>query len=207
MARKADPNRKTNIIRAAMQVFAQKGYAAARIVDVAVTAGMGKGTIYQYFKGKEDLFFAVFQHVMQESDVPVAAALAAEHGSVSEKLRAITDSLITLWLEKIELYSLTMEFWSATTAHVGRERFRTSFQTAYQMFREEMAALIAEGVRQGEFLPDCRPYEVAAGLIGILDALVLQTWLDNSFDALKVARVCLDTLLRGLRTPQHEEAI
>ncbi len=197
MARKADPNRKTNIIRAAMQVFAQKGYAATRIIDVAVAAGMGKGTIYEYFDSKEDLFYAVFQQVMQESNAPVAAALAAEHDTVSEKLHAVTDSLITVWLEKIELYSLTMEFWSATTTHIGRERFRTTFQTGYQMFRQEMAALITEGVRTGEFLPDCRPNEMAAGLIGMLDALVLQTWLDNAFDALKVARVCLDTLLRG----------
>jgi len=203
MARKADPDKKNNIIQAAIRVFAQKGYAATRVVDVAVAAGIGKGTIYEYFKSKEDLFFALFQQVMQDSEAPVAEVMASQYGSVSEKLRAITESLINLWLEKIELYSLTMEFWSATTAHVGRERFRSTFQFVYQTFRQTMAALIEEGVQQGEFSPDCRPYETAAGLVGMWDALVLQAWLDNSFDALAAAKACLENMLRGMRDPRN----
>lgn len=198
MARKADPQKKQNIIQAAIRTFAQKGYATTRIIDVAVAAGIGKGTIYEYFKSKEDLFFAVFQQMMQDSEIFVADALASEHGCIADQLRAISDGLIHFWLEKIELYSLTLEFWSATTAHVGRERFRHAFQTAYRTFRQNMAALIKEGVDRGEFSPDCRPYEVAAGLIGMLDALVLQAWLDNSLNAPEAARFCIGSLLRGV---------
>ena len=201
MARKADPDKKDNIIRAAVRVFALKGYAATRIIDVARAAGIGKGTIYDYFKSKEDLFFAVFQQVTQEAQTPVLAALTAHHGSVSAKLKAMAESLVLFWLDKIELYALTMEFWSATTVHVGRERFKAAFQTAYETFRQELAALIREGVSKGEFSPECHPYEVSSGLIGMLDALVLQAWLDSNFDALKTARACLDSLLRGLEAP------
>ncbi len=75
MARKADPEKKANIIGAAILVFAQKGYAATRIIDVAREAGIGKGTIYEYFSSKEDLFFSVFQQVMQETEIKMAAAV------------------------------------------------------------------------------------------------------------------------------------
>jgi AcrR family transcriptional regulator len=207
MARKADPDKRDNIIRAAIQVFARKGYAAARIIDVALAAGIGKGTTYEYFSSKEDLFFAVFQQVMQESEAPMEAALESGNGSVARRLKMLGEGLISVWLGKLELYSLVMEFWSATTASASRERFKTAFQKGYQDFRQVLAALIQEGMDKGEFSPTCRPAEVASGLIGMWDALLLQAWIDNTFDALGTSRVCLEVMLRGLSCVQDKESI
>jgi len=198
MARKADPEKKDNIIAAAILVFAQKGYAAARIIDVARAAGIGKGTIYEYFSSKEDLFFSVFQQVMQETEIQIAAAAESGSGSVGQRLKGMADGLISTWLEKLDLYSLVMEFWSAATASASRERFKTTFQAGYQAFRQAIAALINEGVAKGEFSPACSPLEVASGLIGMWDALLLQAWVDNTFDALGTSRICLDVMLKGL---------
>lgn len=206
MARKADPDKKQNIIRAAILTFAQKGYTATRIIDVARAAGIGKGTIYEYFKSKEDLFFAVFQQVMQDAEAPMAAAVARRSGSVSQRLKILAEGLISTWLDKLELYSLMMEFWSATMVSVTRERFKTAFQDAYQAFRLSIAALIEEGMAGGEFAPASKPVEVASGLIGMWDALLLQAWVDNRFDALASARVCLDMMLQGLRCQKDTEA-
>jgi AcrR family transcriptional regulator len=206
MARKADPDKKDNIIRAAILTFAQKGYAATRIIDVAHAAGIGKGTIYDYFKSKEDLFFAVFQQVMQDSEAPMAAAVGSQSGSVSQRLKMLAEDLISTWLGKLELYSLVMEFWSATTASVSRDRFKTAFQDGYHAFRLSLAALIEEGVAGGEFAPACRPVEVASGLIGMWDALLLQAWVDTTFDALGSAQACLDIMLQGLRGQKDKEA-
>ena len=196
MARKADPEKKNNIIAAAIRVFSQKGFAGARIIDVARDADIGKGTIYEYFQSKEDLFFAVFQQVMHESEISMAAS--GESDNVSQNLKSMGDALISTWLDKLELYSLVMEFWSATTASASRDRFKSTFQAGYQAFRQSIAALIREGILKGEFSPDCHPAEVASGLIGMWDALLLQAWLDNTFDALTSSRVCLDVMLRGL---------
>jgi AcrR family transcriptional regulator len=205
MARKADPNKKTNIIRSAIRVFAQKGYAATRIIDVAAAAGIGKGTIYEYFNSKEDLFFAVFRQLSQDSEASTTKMMASEHKTATEKLKAVAEGLINFWMDRIEIYSLTMEFWSATTAHSGRDEFITTFRIFYQTFRQDVATIIEEGMKTGEFSPNCRPYELASGLIGMLDALVLQAWLDSSLDAMKTARVCLDSLLRGLRPAAEKE--
>jgi AcrR family transcriptional regulator len=206
MARKADPDKKENIIRAAILTFAQKGYAATRIIDVARAAGIGKGTIYEYFKSKEDLFFAVFQQVMQDSEAPMAAAVGSQSGSVSQRLKVLAEGLISTWLAKLELYSLVMEFWSATTASTSRDRFKAAFQDGYQAFRLSIAALIEEGVARDEFIPACKPVEVASGLIGMWDALLLQAWVDDTFDALGSALSCLDIMLQGLRSPKDKEA-
>ncbi len=206
MARKADPEKKDNIIGAAILVFARKGYAATRIIDVARTAGIGKGTIYEYFSSKEDLFFSVFRQVMQETEIQMAAAVESGSGSVARRLGGLADGLISVWLEKLDLYSLVMEFWSAATASASRERFKTTFQVGYQAFRQTIAALINEGVAKGEFSPACRPVEVASGLIGMWDALLLQAWVDNTFDALGTSRICLDVMLQGLRSLEDQES-
>ena len=45
------------ILAAALGVFSEKGFAAAKIIDIAAAAKVGKGTIYEYFRSKDDLFF------------------------------------------------------------------------------------------------------------------------------------------------------
>jgi AcrR family transcriptional regulator len=206
MARKADPEKKDSIIGAAMLVFAQKGYAATRIIDVARAAGIGKGTVYEYFSSKEDLFFSVFQQVMRATDLQMAAAVESRSGTVSERLKVMADGLIIAWLDKLDLYSLVMEFWSAATASASREHFKRTFQAGYQAFRQTIAALIEEGVARGEFSQSCRPQEVASGLIGMWDALLLQAWVDEAFDALGTSRTCLDVMLKGLHTLEYQES-
>jgi|GEM_PF-186737 len=207
MARKADPEKKANIIGAAILVFAQKGYAATRIIDVARAAGIGKGTVYEYFRSKEDLFFSVFQQVMQDTEIQMVAAAQSGSGGVAQRLKVLSDALISAWLDKLDLYSLVMEFWSAATASASRERFKNTFRTGYQAFRHTIAALIQEGVAQGELSQTCRPVEVASGLIGMWDALLLQAWVDSSFDALGTSRVCLEVMLKGLGNLQDRESI
>ena len=207
MARKTDPDKKDNIIRAAIQVFAKRGYAATRIIDVARAAGIGKGTIYEYFRSKEDLFFAVFQQVMMDSEAPMTTAVASGRSSVSQRLKILGEGLISSWLGKLDLYSLTMEFWSATTVSASRERFKAAFQEAYRTFRQALASLIQEGMDSGEFASASRPLEVASGLIGMWDALLLQAWLDNTFDALGTSRTCLEVMLRGLAGREEKESL
>lgn len=206
MARKSDPAKRDNIIDAAIQVFAQKGYAAARIIDVARMAGIGKGTVYEYFSSKEDLFFCVFQKVMQESEAQMEAVAASPAASVVRRLEVMGDALMRTWLDKLELYSLVMEFWSAASAAASRRRFKSTFQHAYRGFRQTVAALIEEGMRRGEFSSSCRPVEVASGLIGIWDALLLQAWTDSSFDALGASRACLEVMLQGMHRLKDKES-
>jgi AcrR family transcriptional regulator len=63
--------RMEELVDAALSVFAQRGFAAARIDDIAKRAGVAKGTLYLYFRSKEDMFEAVIREKM----VPVAEAV------------------------------------------------------------------------------------------------------------------------------------
>jgi hypothetical protein len=68
MARTADPNRKTDHTAGGRPgVLPARDTRPHRMIEVAEAAAVGKGTIYEYFRSKEELFFAVFEEMMHEA--------------------------------------------------------------------------------------------------------------------------------------------
>ena len=59
------PDKRERITEAAIAVFAEKGYRSSRVSDVAQAAGVADGTIYLYFKNKEDLLLSIFEEKME----------------------------------------------------------------------------------------------------------------------------------------------
>ncbi len=200
MARRPDPEKRNRIVAAAITTFSRKGYAGTRIVEVAQAAGIGKGTIYEYFRSKEELFFAAFEHLLTESGNQMRDLAATTGGPASHRLATLADAVIQDWMQKLDLYGLVLEFWSATTALPGRQRFREAFKTGYADFRRQLAALIQKGVADGEFKSEFDPEHLAAALIGSWDALLLQAWLDPGFDPLAASHSHMQVVVAGLQS-------
>ena len=94
MARKPEGDKRRQILDAAVSVFAQKGYFTARISDIASGAGVADGTIYLYFKNKEDIIASVFAQVI-EIHMARAKAEIASVRTPREKLLAIARHQLT----------------------------------------------------------------------------------------------------------------
>jgi len=199
MARTADPNRKQTILKAAGRVFAQKGYAAARMIEVAEAAAVGKGTIYEYFRSKEELFFAVFEELMHEAGSSISRMARDLDGPFGLRMKTLSDSIIQSWLGQLDTYALVMEFWSATASSPSRNRFKAVFQNGYRHLRTVVGDLIRAAQADGEVSAASDAHGVASGLIGTWDALLLQAWIDPSFDALAASRSFMDVVLHGMR--------
>lgn len=196
--------KKARIVRAAAKVFAQKGFSSTVMADIAVEAGMGKGTLYEYFDSKEALFFAVFEWLVQKTGAKAKVSVSALGGSASERLEALSDSLMKSWTEMKELYSLVMEFWAASASSQMRERFRQAFKQGYSEFRHIVSALIQDGIEHGEFRPDIDNESVAAAVVGAWDAVLLQAWFDDAFDPIATAKGFMAALIGGLAVQKHE---
>jgi AcrR family transcriptional regulator len=194
--------KKSRIVEAAARVFARRGFFGTVMSEIAAEAGMGKGTLYEYFDSKESLFFAVFQWLVQQSGAQAKISAAALGGSSSDRLKALSDSLMALWVDQTDFFSLVMEFWSASASSQRREQFKGAFSQAYGDFRRIVSAVIREGMERGEFRADVDIDSVAAALVGTWDALLLQAWFDEGFDPLSKARNFLGVVLRGL-APQE----
>ncbi|HEX8987911.1 MAG TPA: TetR/AcrR family transcriptional regulator [Rhodocyclaceae bacterium] len=148
------------LISAALEVFVEKGFAAARLDDVAAKAGVSKGTVYLYFESKEALFKAVIEAGAM-SAVEALEQVAADGGSsASERLRRF---MATCWQTMNEtplgdlLKLLVAE--SQNFPEIGRW-FDT---TIVRRVQNATRAIIAAGVAEGEFRPV--PADTAADIV------------------------------------------
>jgi AcrR family transcriptional regulator len=192
-------NKRGQIVEAAARVFAQKGYSGAVVADIAVQAHIGKGTVYEYFKSKEDLFFAVFEWFQQKTAKAATVDISALGGGAAERLEALNHSLMNQWSEIKDAFVLVMEFWAASSSSQMRQRFKEAFRQVYEDYRSIVSALIRDGINRGEFRAEINPEAIAAALVGTWDALFLQAWFEAGFDPAATAREYLDTVLRGLK--------
>ncbi len=186
------------IIEAAAKVFARRGFASTLMAEIAIEAGIGKGTLYEYFDSKENLFFAVFEWFVQATEAEAKVSISALGGSASERLDALSESLMSSWAQMEDMYSLVMEFWSASASSQMRERFKQAFKNGYSDFRQIVSTLIRDGIERGEFQPHVDIDSVAAALVGTWDALLLQAWFDDDFNPLTAARGFMTVVINGL---------
>ena len=195
---RSNGKKKEQIIEAAARVFSRSGYSNASVADIALQANIGKGTVYEYFKSKEDLFFAVFEWFQKKTENAAAVGISALGGGAADRLKVLNDSLMGQWDELKDVFVLVMEFWAASSSTQMRRRFKAAFKQLYVDYRQIVSALIHDGIHSGDFRSDINPEPVAAALVGTWDALFLQAWFDDGFDPAVTANDFLDTLLRGL---------
>ena len=191
-------DKKDRMVDAAAMLFAQNGYSGTSVADIAIKAAIGKGTVYEYFDSKEDLFFAVFEWYTMSTGRKASVSVSALGGSAAERLFALSDSIMGMWDEIKDVFALTMEFWAASASSHMRDRFKAAFRQVYEEFRGIVTSLIREGIERGEFHPDVKPSSIAAALVGTWDALFLQAWFEESFDPVETAKDFLEIVLKGL---------
>jgi AcrR family transcriptional regulator len=87
--RRRKDERPAEIVAAALEVFAEKGFAAARLDEIARRAGVSKGAVYLYFETKEDIFRAVVVQAIAPNVGAVRAMIAAHPGPLPDLLRSV----------------------------------------------------------------------------------------------------------------------
>ena len=187
--------RKAQLLQAASNVFSRIGFHAANVSDVAIEAGVSQGTIYHYFKSKDDLFMAVFEAWETESFYQEVHAAAVGSASAAEQLRQLAYGIGVRMAEARELLPANVEFWS----HIYRNAaIKESFRQIFSGLRTTLAKLIQDGIAQGEFV-SIDPNAAASLFIAIYDGLILQ-WLADpkSMDWKKESKTLVDLMLHGL---------
>lgn len=187
------------IIEHATKVFAAKGYNATTIDDIAIKAKIAKGSVYQYFRSKRDLFLAVFDAWSRQYFEAMEAQASGQHASAAEQLRQTSRAAYVLGKQAMDLVPLMFEFWAASASPETREQVAGMFRRLYGVFRELVGGMIQRGIDQGEFRSDVDVESTAALLVGSMDGLFLQAWFDERMDPEKAGMAFIDALVRGLR--------
>jgi AcrR family transcriptional regulator len=174
-------DKRQRLVEAAGAVFAEKGYASTRVADIAERAGVGKGTVYEYFSSKEELLFAVFESINADISLRMDAALAAG-GSSEEQLHNLLRLGAEVIAEQVDLQPVILDFWAASRGRGFEDTYREAVVASYTFFRGLVADFIREGQRMGEFASTVDAEALAAMVVATVDGLGIQLFFDRSLD-------------------------
>ena len=181
------------ILRAAARVFARSGYFNAKVSDVARTAGVADGTVYLYFKNKDDLLTSIFGWAMGEF-ITRARSEVAELEDPREKLRRFAHLHFSLLEQERDIAIVFQIELRQSTKFM--ERFSTTYLAQYlQMLRE----IIEEGQRRGIFRKQLNSKVMAKFLFGALDEMATNWVLSRKNHSLTaMVEPVLDIFLNGV---------
>ena len=183
------------ILRAAVKVFARKGYFNSKVADIAGEAGIADGTVYLYFKSKDEILHSIFDRAMAEFISEGKRELAGIE-SPAEKLTRIAE----LHLEKLGAdRDLAIVFQIELR---GSTKFMQEFSAAgFGEYLDIIRTTIEEGQRAGVFRADLKPVVGAKILYGALDEMVTNWILSNkSYPLAPMAGEVLKIFFGGVLT-------
>ena len=164
--------RRRSILTAAEGVFEAHGYAAATIEQVAAKAGVAKGSVYNYFQSKQDLFRQVLTEALSEDEAELGR-LVASRTRASEKLQGFFDWSFSRLEHCKRVGGLILESWAKAAQEEDRGQMSETFHQVNRRWRDRVAAIIDEGIRCGEFIADVQPRQVASLILALLDGLTV----------------------------------
>ncbi len=162
-------DKRERILRAAIKVFARKGFYATRVSEIAKAAGVADGTIYLYFKNKDDVLIRIFEdrigHLLE-----VLREEVAKQRTVEERIAVVVEMQLGLLEGQRDLAEVV-------TVNL-RQSSRLLKQYAAPLFNQYLdviAGVIADGQREGTLRRDIHPKHRARALWGGIDGIAL-TW-------------------------------
>jgi len=192
--------KKDQIILAAIREFSKKGFARTTINDIAGAAGIGKGTVYEYFANKEEIINHSFQFFVRALELDFEEVLISDFPAV-EKLKHILNSFAgVINSDSQEYIELMFDFWSEGIKDKdSRGMLSQEMNKFYQAYREIFADIIVEGMGDGSIRKNINPRSAASMIVGALDGLMVQWILDKeNFDFPDVVKTISDTMLNGI---------
>jgi len=163
-------DKRTRILEAAVSVFADRGFFQSRVSDVADAAGVAGGTIYLYFKSKDDLLISLFEDKMEHIIRHVNEALG-EVETAPEKLMIFVQK----HLQMVELHPELAEV-LIVELRQSSKFMREYKPVKFAQYLDVIEQIVREGIASGVFRTDLRPRLAKRIIFGALEE-VSATWL------------------------------
>lgn len=167
-----------HILAAAERVFADRGFAVAKVHEISKLAGLSMGTIYAIFPSKEDLFGAILAERGREL-LELARGVAAEQQPPRDALRALSDAYITYFLAHPDF--LRMHLRDGPSWVLGPTPGPNSRVQLWKHIHALQADIFRRGVRAGVFVNEDPEY--LAKLYSAMDQVLLADWVASGMTA------------------------
>jgi TetR/AcrR family fatty acid metabolism transcriptional regulator len=188
-----DPDKPQQIIDAAIRVFARDGYYNSRVSDIAREAGMASGTIYLYFRTKDDILITLFREKMAHWLADLRKAIAPEPDAVG-KLRRIVSMHFALLEEHPDLAEVVQ-----VELRQGQKFLRGAAAQEITSYFALIGSVLEEGITVGQIRGDL-PVKVATKMLfGAMDQMAT-SWVlgKRGYRLTDTAAAVADIFLKGV---------
>ena len=191
-------DKKEQIINAAIEVFAKQGLEKGKIADIAKVAKIGKGTVYEYFKSKDEIFRAIEKMYIFDS-IDQINNLTQSKKSPTEKIEEIVSYSINMHTVLGDAALILAELW----AQHGRGQLHghkdSAFADMYNDYRSAVLDVLTQGIKIGEFRTMNKD-GVASLLLAFIDGIIWQNVIfknDKDFD--KHKKAAIKSFMNGIK--------
>ena len=186
------------VLASALNLFVSRGYRATSIDDIARQAGLTKGAIYFYFKGKS----ALLLELIAQSRTLYQGVFARMQGSrldASAQLELFVDWAAEVGAQNNQL--LVLPILISMDGGIGDKDVERSLEQLYDLFHAEMERVVCQGRDEGDFVQDLFPQEQAAVLVAFTDGMLLE-WFrrSNRLSGGKLVQSAKTLLIGGMRS-------
>ncbi len=185
------------ILEAATRIFARKGFYNATVADIAKVAEVAEGTIYLYFKNKDDLLISIFEHSMDLFIEQVNRELT-KIKDPKEKLKQFLALHLKLVQKNPELAQV-LQIELRQSSKFMKEYEGGKFSDYLNVVR----LILEEGQKQGIFRADIDPRILRRAIFGAVDELALE-WLlmqKKKYSLEECAEQVSQVFIRGIEVP------
>ena len=178
-------------IRSAAAVFAEKGFHGSSTRDIAEHLGIKQGSLYYYFKSKEEALGEVCMFGIQDY-VRHMTSIASGEQSFEAKLVATVTSHLTSYREKNEAFKV----YNDERLYLPEEK-RSKLKELGSGYRQQLENIFEEGIRNGAVRPSVDCHFAAQAVIGMCNAWGDLIVRDPELDLFEIIRKCTDLLING----------
>jgi AcrR family transcriptional regulator len=211
------PTKREAIVAAAVTCFSRDGFAGTTISAVAQQAGIGKGTVYEYFRSKEDLLLDACLWCCQRNQAQVHELLGGAgpgvHGGGGDAAKSLHQLMVAVFsVVPAGSQAYTRLFLDLWTVAAGQPQVLAQAQArlreVYAQWEGVLTFLYGSGLAQGVFKPLADPAMFARLFTAIVDGLIWQLPFRPDRTAESLARAASDTLLTLLmKDPQRPSEV
>ena len=164
------------MLDAALELFSEKGYHNVSMHEIAARAEFAIGTLYKFFRNKEDLYRELLLDQAQSFHRVLTAALEGAQDEV-EKLRNYVRAKGEVFRDNVSVIRLYLSETQGARFHV-MAGLDSEIRRLHSQFLETLAQVFRDGIRKGRFRKIAEPYHLAVALENVVNAFLF-LWLED----------------------------
>jgi AcrR family transcriptional regulator len=151
--------KRNEILKAALKVISESGFDGAKIEDIAKEAGIGKGTVYEYFDSKNTLFVEMVRYTVERYQDGLEQALAGGN-SLSSKLRNLSRFYANFMSKHVDIASSSM------SGQAFPEEMRIEMMKSFATILRTIEEVVREAIRSSELRTNIDPEMATSVILG-----------------------------------------